>query len=76
VLSVQWNVVVSSWSLRQLRFRAVGSKSHGKKKSAYEDLMCDVKTYVFCSTVISGVCVQMGKRIGTSAVRLGAVSEW
>jgi hypothetical protein len=40
---VQWNVVVSSWRRTQLRFRAVGGKSRGKK-SAYEDRTCDVKS--------------------------------
>jgi hypothetical protein len=34
---------VSAVGVVQLRFRAVGGKSRGKK-SAYEDLICDVKT--------------------------------
>jgi hypothetical protein len=47
-----------SCATEQLRFRAVGGKSHVKKKSAYEDLTCDVKTLseLQCSDVVQCVC--------------------
>jgi hypothetical protein len=54
----EW-IVVSSWSWRQLRFRAVGIKSRGKK-SACEDVACDWKTYECrqCSVLrLVAVCV-------------------
>jgi glutamate synthase domain-containing protein 2 len=60
----------------QLRFRVIGGKSRGKKKSAYEDLTCDVKTLseLQCSDIRSACAVE--RRIGTSAMQFGAVSEW
>jgi hypothetical protein len=64
------------WSSKQLAEAVQSAVGDGRrKKSAGEDLRCDLKTLsVLQYSDIRSLCA-VGKRTGTSAVRLGAVSE-
>jgi hypothetical protein len=59
---------------RQLAVKAAGSSQ--SKKSTCEDLNRNVKTLIelYCSDIRSECAVE--RRIGSSAVQFGAVSEW